>query len=176
MPFAVTHMLIPIILVDLFRDHILNKKGIITNKHVLMAGIGGLLPDIDLPISYLFLNGVNVHRLFTHNIFIPCLFLLISSVLYFSGKKRLSIYFTLLSFGFFTHLILDASLCGYIQPFFPISTFHFGLNLIDKILWVFYPSLVGTDFGLLVYSSMDAILLFLWLIYMQMTGKIKDYF
>ena len=78
MPLAVTHILIPIILIDLFRDHILKKKGVITNKHVLLAGLAGLFPDIDLPICYLLMGGVNVHRLYTHNIWLPILFLAFS--------------------------------------------------------------------------------------------------
>ena len=49
MPLAVTHILVPIILMDLLRDHILKRNKIITNKNVLLAGLGGLFPDIDLP-------------------------------------------------------------------------------------------------------------------------------
>ena len=90
MPLAVTHILVPIILMDLFRDHILKKRGVITNKHVLLAGLAGLFPDIDLPISFLILKE-NVHRLYTHTIFIPILFLSISVFFYFVKKKKISL-------------------------------------------------------------------------------------
>jgi len=49
MPQAVTHILAPILLVSIFRDFCLRKKD---KKHfslhyVLIAGLGGILPDID---------------------------------------------------------------------------------------------------------------------------------
>jgi len=176
MPLAVTHILVPIILVDLFRDHILKKKGVITNKHVLLAGLAGLFPDIDLPIGHLLMNGVNVHRLYTHNIWFPILFLAFSMFFHSIKKKKTSLYFVMISFGFLIHLILDASLSGFICPFYPFSNYVFGLNLIPEFFVTFLPSLAHEDFGLLIFSSMDAVLLFFWLIYLQLKGKIKDYF
>ena len=176
MPLAVTHILVPIILIDLFRDHIIGKKGVITNKHVLLAGLSGLFPDIDLPVSYLVFGGVSIHRLYTHNIWFPILFLAISMFFHFIDKKKTSLYFVMMAFGFTMHLVLDASLSGYIVPFYPFSNYTFGLNIIERILMVISPNLVNKDFGLLIFSSMDAVLLFFWLIHEQLTNKIKDYF
>jgi len=176
MPLAVTHILVPIILIDLFRDHILKKKGVITNKHVLLAGLAGLFPDIDLPIGYLLMGGVNIHRLYTHNIWIPILFLAFSMYFHSINKKKISLYFTMMSFGCLIHIILDGTLGGFIRPFYPFSTYEFGLNLIPLIVGKFIPSLEHKDFLTLISSSMDAVLLYFWLIYLQFTGKIRDYF
>jgi membrane-bound metal-dependent hydrolase YbcI (DUF457 family) len=176
MPLAVTHILVPIIFMDLFRDYVLRKRGIITNKHVLLAGLAGLFPDIDIPVGFLFLKR-NVHRLYTHNIWIPVLFLAISIYLHFIRKKKLSRYFIMISFGFLAHLLLDSFLAGTIRPFYPFSTYEFGLNIVPKLMMIFVPSLVqNQQFGYLIFSSLDALLLFFWLIYLQMTNKIRDYF
>ena len=53
MPLAVTHILLTIILVDLFRDYIMKKhKKYLTLHTIMVAGIAGLLPDIDVPINW----------------------------------------------------------------------------------------------------------------------------
>lgn len=49
MPLAVTHVLLTIIAVDLFRDYFLKNKRYFTIHTVFIAGIAGLLPDMDLP-------------------------------------------------------------------------------------------------------------------------------
>ncbi len=176
MPLAVTHILIPIILIDIFRDHILRKKGVITNKHVLLAGLAGLFPDIDIPMSYLFFDGVSIHRMYSHNIWFPILFLSVSMFFYFINKKNISIFFVMIAFGCTMHLILDASLSGYIFPFFPFSNYTFGLNIVPSFLRAFLPRFSYEDLSLLIFSSMDAVLLFFWLIHEQLTNKIRDYF
>lgn len=176
MPLAVTHILIPIILLDLYRDHINKKKGILTNKHILLAGLAGIFPDIDLPIGYLILNDLNIHRLFTHSIWFPLLFLVISIALYYSKRKNMSKYFLMISFGMTIHIFLDATLGGYVCLLCPFSGYSFGFNLFDHIIGIFRPDLLETEFGYLIYSSMDAVLLFLWLLHEQLEGKIRDYF
>ena len=176
MPLAVTHILVPIILIELFRDFVIKKKGVITNKHVLLAGLAGLFPDVDIPIGYFLLGGVNIHRLYSHNIWIPILFLSIAMYFHFVKKNKISMYFVMIAFGFTVHIALDAALGGYIRPFFPFSNYKFGLDLIPRIVGAFAPSLTHKDFMTLVMSSLDAALLFSWLIYLQLTKKIKDYF
>jgi len=176
MPLAVTHILVPIILMDLFRDFILKKKGVITNKHVLLAGLSGLFPDIDIPISYFFLNGVNIHRIYSHNIWIPILFLAFAAYFNSIKKKKVSIYFIMIAFGFVIHIVLDGILGGFITPFYPFSDYKFGLNLVPFFLMTYFPALFQERFITLLFSAMDATLLFFWLIYLQLTKKIKDYF
>ena len=53
MPFAVTHVISSIILVDLYRDYVANHKKYFTLHTVFIAGLAGLLPDIDLPLNWL---------------------------------------------------------------------------------------------------------------------------
>jgi len=55
MPQAVTHILVPILLVAIFRDFYLKKK---SKRHfplhyVFLAGIGGILLDIDIIFFWL---------------------------------------------------------------------------------------------------------------------------
>ena len=58
MPFAVTHVISSIILVDLYRDYVAKHKKYFTLHTVFIAGLAGLLPDIDLPLNWL-LNFFN---------------------------------------------------------------------------------------------------------------------
>ena len=64
MPQAVTHILVPIILLSIIRDKIVskNKKAHFPLHYVLIAGLAGGLPDIDILIS-LFLNSVGVEKI-----------------------------------------------------------------------------------------------------------------
>ena len=79
MPQAVTHVLVPIILLSIFR-HIYTKK---TGKkfpmqYVLIGGIAGIIPDLDIPIywvmHYFNYNFEQIHRTISHTIFIPLIF------------------------------------------------------------------------------------------------------
>ena len=85
MPQAITHILIPLILVGLFRDYFVKNKKIFPLHYVLIAGIAGLIPDLDVAAYYLlsfFGYTLNeVHRTFSHNIFVPkILFFIASSI------------------------------------------------------------------------------------------------
>ena len=55
MPYAVTHILIALIVADVIRDYVVKNKKKFTLHYVLIAGIAGLLPDADT-IIYLVLN------------------------------------------------------------------------------------------------------------------------
>ena len=75
MPYAVTHFLMPALLVALWRDYHLTKheKRTFPLHYVLIAGLGGVLPDIDI-ITYLFLQPFgfsysDIHRTITHSLF-----------------------------------------------------------------------------------------------------------
>ena len=110
MPYAVTHILLTIIVVDLFRDYVLTRK---QRKHftihtLLIAGIGGILPDIDLPIQWI-LNffGYNIqllaHREIFHTLFLAIILLIPGLISWKSKKQQIAMYFFVLSFGaFFT--------------------------------------------------------------------------
>ncbi|MBM3230000.1 hypothetical protein FJZ26_06215, partial [Candidatus Parvarchaeota archaeon] len=70
MPYAVTHVILTIVAADLYRDYFARRK--FSTWYVLIAGIAGLLPDMDLPASWfanLFLGtSYNFHRLYTHSL------------------------------------------------------------------------------------------------------------
>jgi membrane-bound metal-dependent hydrolase YbcI (DUF457 family) len=179
MPQAVTHILIAIVLMSLIRDFYISKKGkkSFPLHYVLIAGIAWLLPDIDI-IAFWGLNFLGftlneVHRTFTHTLFVPLLFFIL--FLAFSKvrvkelgkhKLKLNIIFLMIAFGAFIHLLLDATLAGYIRPFYPFSLFSFGINLIGYL-----PSTLRD----LALPSLDAIILVVWLVYVELRHKISDF-
>lgn len=171
MPQAVTHILIPLILSDYYRDHISKKK---FNLHyIFISGISGLLPDIDV-IAFWILNFISntqlssIHRAFTHTLFLPLLFLILffltKNIKLKKPKLKLNYIFLAIAFGTFIHLILDSLLSGYISPFYPLSTYQISLNLIPL-----------NKFQGTLFPGLDAILLVLWLYHEEKKHKISDY-
>tara|TARA_Y100000310_G_C20103679_1_gene543933 strand:- start:1 stop:513 length:513 start_codon:yes stop_codon:yes gene_type:complete len=169
MPLAVTHVLIPLILADIYRDHFAKKR---FNLHyVVIAGIAGLLPDIDIMFYWLvsvFRDvAVNdIHRTFTHGLFFPAIFLIIalfSKDIKVFGLKLKYVCLAIV-FGTLMHMTLDGFLNGVIIPFYPLSDWTFGLNLIPN-----------ETFGGTFFTSLDAILLVIWLVHEEINHKITDY-
>tara|TARA_Y100000310_G_scaffold345426_1_gene464826 strand:+ start:6318 stop:6482 length:165 start_codon:yes stop_codon:yes gene_type:complete len=52
MPQAVTHILIPILLVSLLRDLFVKRGKKFSSHYILIAGLGGVLPDIDIAFFF----------------------------------------------------------------------------------------------------------------------------
>jgi len=53
MPTAVTHVILTIILLDLFRDYLMkNHKRYLTLHTLFIGGVAGLLPDIDILLGW----------------------------------------------------------------------------------------------------------------------------
>jgi len=164
MPFAVTHILVPMILVDLARDHLFKiKKQFLPNKYVLLAGLFGAMPDIDM-IPFLF-GMPNLHGTITHSVVFPVAFFTCFLISYLLKKERTYKIFLMLSIGFSAHIILDGTFSDHIALFFPFNFNRYGLNLIGPL---------GNWFDL--YAAMDAVLLFLWFIHEGLERKISDYF
>jgi len=165
MPYAVTHVLVPIVLVDFLRDHVFKmKKRFLPNEYVLLAGLAGILPDIDIPLSLLFFRDISFHHLLTHSIWLPLIFFNGFLISYMYNKKRLYKIFLMLFVGFSIHILLDIFLFGELGLFYPFKMKLYGLNLLPL------PN------ASLVYSSIDAVLLFFWLIHEEIEHKISDYF
>ena len=179
MPQAVLHILVPLILLSLFKDWYDSKKGkkIFPLKYVLIAGIAGVLPDIDIPIFWiLHFFGFTldlVHRTFTHTIFLPIILLILffitskkAEVKVGRNKLGLNIIFLMIFIGSSIHLILDATFQGYIVPLYPFIYTQIGLNLTQYLTEpldnLFLPSLEGA-------------LLVLWIIYLEYKHKISDF-
>lgn len=183
MPYAVTHILVPIVLLSLFRDFYLKKR---TKKkfplhYVLIAGLGGVLPDIDFIFSA-FLNligvgGWNIHRTFTHSLFFPLLFLVLFLVFYGVNAKarvcnltrhklKLNYIFLFVGIGCFIHILLDALVGVNVFFFYPFSNIDFGLNLIRYL---------PKDLQGLSMPLLDGSLLVIWIIYLELKHKISDF-
>ena len=165
MPPAVTHVLLTIILVDLFRDYIIKDKTI--PLHFLFIGGGaGLLPDIDIPFFW-FLNDILkiktiwFHGTITHTIWVPLL-LLIASVIAYKFNRNTSILLGIITFGLFFHIFLDFTLLGNIMPLYPLSNF--------TIIGIMANSpLTHWDLGL------DAVILLGWLWHEERKHRISNF-
>ncbi|RME54440.1 metal-dependent hydrolase [Candidatus Woesearchaeota archaeon] len=162
MPYAVTHIIIPMLIVAIYRDYFAKHK--FSKFYVVIAGIAGLLPDIDI-ILYWIINlfkytPINmVHRWIFHTVFLPMIFFIIALAI---PKKRML--FFMIGFGASMHLLLDYLFSGYIRPFYPFLLKQYGLNLFG-----------GTEMGNSILLGMDAILLTLWLWWEYKRKRIKDF-
>lgn len=174
MPHAVTHVLVPIILVDLYRNYISKARKKFHLHYVLIAGLAGLLPDIDIVIYWflkLFMNISlsEIHRTFTHTLFFPLIFIILGlltknkTIKIYKDKLKLNWVFYMIALGITIHLLLDMILLGTIKPFYPFLYYSIGFNIIKD-------SLEGT-----ILPGLDAILLFIWLIHLELKHKISDY-
>jgi len=177
MPQAVTHILIPIILLSLFRDYVVKNKKSFPLHYVLIGGIAGLLPDIDVAVYYVLsffdFSFNEVHRIFSHNIFVVLLFLLLGFLVYGLKNKgfgkhhlKLSTIFFVISFGIFVHLLLDGIVQGEIILFYPFLNYNISLNLIKFVPIAWQNTIIPV---------IDAVLLTTWLIYMEVKHKISDF-
>ncbi|MBI2631419.1 metal-dependent hydrolase [Candidatus Pacearchaeota archaeon] len=179
MPQAVTHILVPAIIIALFRDYFLKKrdKRKFPLHYVLIAALSGIIPDLDIAafwILYFFGFTIEqVHRTFLHTLFVPLFFLSLSIVFHSikfkelgKHKLKLNIIFIIFAFGSFIHLLLDALLIGKIIPFYPFSTFTIGLDLINHL-----PSQLAN----ISLPTLDGALIIIYLIYLEYKHKISDF-
>jgi len=168
MPFAVTHVISTIILVDLYRDYVAKHKKYFTLHTVFIAGFAGLLPDIDVPLNWLLnLFGAElIHRTITHTTLFGLVFLIPAFISWRNKKHKIAMYFFATTFGILLHLLLDyafvADAAGGIMFFYPFSTATYGLNLLQNV-------------GPNIFAAMDAVILLLWLWHEEMRHKISDF-
>ncbi|MBI2134685.1 metal-dependent hydrolase [Candidatus Woesearchaeota archaeon] len=168
MPFAVTHVLLAIIAVDLYRDYFAKHKKYFTLHTVFIAGFAGLLPDIDIPLNWILnLFGAEiVHRTITHTPLFGLIFLIPAFILWSYKKHKIALYFFVTTFGILLHLFLDYTFvvdaAGGIMFFYPFSTAVYGLNLLQNV-------------SVNMFAAMDAAILLLWLWHEEMKHKISDF-
>lgn len=173
MPQAVTHFLIPAILVALFRDFYLRKRERkeFPLHYVLIAGLAGLILDLDYILQ--FITGSPHHRIFFHNIYVPLIFIFLGIL--FLGiknkelgkhKLRLSTIFFIIGFSVITHLILDGLVDGQIYLFYPLIKTSIGLNLVDRL-----PEFLQEP----IVPIIDAVLLVFWMFWLEWKHKISDF-
>ncbi len=183
MPQAVTHILFPILLMAIIRDFYLRKKD---KKHfplhyVLFAGLGGVLPDVDIPISFVLnflgISGWNIHKTFTHSLFFPLIFFALFLILRHSHEKakicnlgrhklKLSLIFLMCAIGITAHIFLDALAGEMVYFFYPFSPHDYSINLISNL---------PEELRSFAMPTLDGILLVIWLVYLELKHKISDF-
>jgi membrane-bound metal-dependent hydrolase YbcI (DUF457 family) len=179
-PLAVTHILSAIILVELFRDFIVKDNKKFPRYYILIAAIGGILPDFDYAFVYL-LSSLNIsfnqiHQTYSHTIFVPIFLSLVALAIYYTGTKskllgkhhiKLTTAFVILSLGSLLHILLDVTFYEKIRIFYPLSEYYVGLNLVG---------LVPEKLRSLTLPVLDGILLMCWILWMEFRLKISNYF
>lgn len=160
MALAVTHVILTLVLLDLFRYYVFNKKTF-PRYLVIIGGIAGLLPDIDIPLTWFYdlitSSTINFHGTFTHSILIPIIILVVTLFLQQKEWKKIGY---VLAAGWFFHLFLDCLFGGY-------TTF----------LWPFTLGNFCPQWGISSHAAdIDALILIGWLIHEEVHKKIKRYF
>jgi len=167
MPFAVTHVLLTIILVDIYRDYVVKHKKYFTLHTIFFAGVAGLLPDIDLILN-LFLNffGLSIaHKTITHTPLFGLIFLIPGIMLWWKKKHKEALYFIVACFGILFHIALDYLFTGDgygIMFLYPFSAQMFDLNLLSGL-------------STTAIAGIDAIILLVWLWHEEIKHKISDF-
>lgn len=165
MPLAVTHVLLTIILVDLFRDYIMKQhKKYLTLHTLVIAGIAGLLPDIDIPINWLTASWIGI----THTAFFGLIFLIPAFILFNKKKYKIATYFFVITFGILFHLFLDYILIGGyweggIMWLWPFSANSFKIHFLERLGFDNLP------------AAIDAVILLTWIWHEEVKHKIKDF-
>jgi len=168
MPFAVTHVLSAIILVDLYRDYFAKHKKYFTLHTIFIAGFAGLLPDIDIPLNwFLSLFGLSIaHGTVTHTPLFAIIFLIPGLVLWHNKKHKMAMYFFVVFFGILLHISLDylfrTDFDMGIMFLYPISNTAYGLNLLQNFSFHFF-------------AGIDAVILLVWLWHEEIKHKISDF-
>ncbi len=167
MPFAVTHVLLTIIVLDLFRDFVIKHKQNLPLWMIYYAGFAGLIPDLDIPVYWVskYVLGMDVeffHRTLTHSFFFGLIFITVAFFL-FRKHKTAATLFAITAFGVVFHMFLDFTLTNNIMPFYPFSYYSAGLGLLSNLN---YPAL---------FEGLDAIILILWLFWQEHKHKIIDF-
>ena len=177
MPQAATHLIIALIIGGLIRDYLIKDKKKFPLHYVLILGLAGILPDLDIAVYWVLhwfgFTISEVHRTFTHNLFVPLIFLALAGISWkwknkSLGKHKLKIHtiFWIIALGILIHLALDASIAGKIMPFYPVSYYSIGNTYIESL-----PMPLSKIF----FPSLDAALIILWLIYLEWKHKISDF-
>lgn len=165
MALAVTHVILTIILVDLYRDYITKHKKFFTLHTIFIAGVAGLLPDIDIPLNWLFkIFGVSFqHGGITHTPLFGLIFLIPGFYFWYRKNHKVAVYFFVITFGVLFHISLDLLFNeGSYMLLYPLSTKLFQL--------------VNFSFEIIRYrSAIDAIILLAWLYHEEVKHKISDF-
>jgi len=162
---AVTHILVVIVILDLLRHYIFGKERF-SRYLIVIGGIAGLMPDIDIIISWFvrFITGntQTIHGVFTHSLFFVLFFVAIGVAMRVKREYATARIFYVIAFGWFMHIVLDWGFGEYKAIFWPFFTTSAAIFP----TWHIWPYAV----------QIDAILLVLWLVHEEWHNNIKDYF
>ena len=172
MPLAVTHVLLVIIALDLYRDYATRHKKYFTLWTIFVGGLAGLAPDIDIPLRYLLsLSGFNVpllmHGGITHTPIFGLVFLIPFAICWLMKKHKLAVIFAVISFGILFHIFLDFLVGGgNVQ----------GLPLLYPFSEEGYKIFIAADENdFPTRAGLDALILILWLFHEERKHKILDF-
>ncbi|MBI3026718.1 metal-dependent hydrolase [Candidatus Woesearchaeota archaeon] len=168
MPLAVTHVLLTIIIVDLYRDYVAKHKRYFTLHTIFIAGFAGLLPDIDIPLDWILniLGAGILHRTVTHTPIFGLAFLAPAFAFWLYKKHRIAVYFFVTTFGVLLHILLDflfTSDNSGLMFLYPFSNAMFDMDLLSSLA---KPQIA---------AGIDAIILLLWLWHEEIRHKISDF-
>ncbi|MBS3055244.1 MAG: metal-dependent hydrolase [Candidatus Aenigmarchaeota archaeon] len=172
MPYAVTHVILTIIILDLYRDYVARHKKYFTLWTIFIGGLAGLAPDMDIPVHFVLSKiGIDisllVHGGISHTPIIGILFLIPFAAFWLMKKHRLAVIFLVISFGLLFHIFLDYLIGGGniqgIMLFYPFSTETFKIFIAAN----------DTDFP--TRAGLDALILILWLFHEERKHKILDF-
>lgn len=163
MALAVTHVILTILVLDLFRHYLFGKK-VFPRYLLVLGGVAGLAPDMDIPFTWIYNGmtgaGADFHGTITHSLIFPCLFLTTAIILHLQKEMKWAKIAYVISAGWFTHLLLDCLFGGYKSFFWPFFT-----------VCQFCP-----QWGIDNYAiGIDAIILVVWLVHEELHKEIKDY-
>ncbi len=152
---AVTHVILTIILVSLYRDYIAEHK--FSHYYILLAGIAGLLPDLDYALQFI---TPNIHHGTFHLIIIPIILAILAIIFYkLELPRKYQLTAGIFSFGYAFHLLLDCTSGGY-EFFLPFSVMNYCKPIVPSSFW----------------PASDAVILLVWLIHEYHTKNIKQFF
>ncbi len=166
MAYAVTHILVPLIIISVFHHYYYKGKKL-PIWVILLGGVAGLMPDLDIVLSWILSIGsgshVDIHGSFTHSFLWPIIFAVLGLIFYRLRKQRWMQIALVTSFGWLTHILIDIL---------------YKPRELKAWTWPFDTQItVGGGWDLYTYGvHIDAILLVLWLVHEQYKHKIKDWF
>lgn len=173
MPLAVTHVLLTIIVVGLYRDYITKHKRYFTLHTVFLAGVFGLLPDIDIVFRMfsqatgVALPELLVHGGITHTPIFGLIFLIPAFILLKMDNHKTATYFFVAAFAILFHIFLDFLIGGGayegVMLLFPFSMQAWKIHFIH---WFNIKD---------IPIAMDAIILLAWLWHEEVKHKISDF-
>ena len=110
MALAVTHIILTIAFLDIFRHYVFGLKKF-PRYLLVIGGIAGLAPDLDVPLGWILTlltgSSINIHGFFTHSIFFALLFVFIGAIFHYKKNMKWAKIFYVIAVGWTFHIFLD---------------------------------------------------------------------